>query len=251
MSTGMGKEIKNYARGPSQRLFEKAPGSAAIHLNADCCTLFFCRKRAAIRSVKGRHTRTRPHQHPQATGAPCMNLCLVSSLWPPTVPHISPSNSILGDTIKNRKEPVQAPLIAERHDESCSKGRATHTRTQPGPLLLWPLTAPHITQHHRQARAVARFGQACSQGKILVGNVTPTSDELRLDPLEFTQGERQPTARFGKRKKAAISSVSPSNKSSSISHLARSPASLRPFDLVRIDPMWPCFACRGARAKCK
>ena len=53
-----------------------------------------------------------------------------------------------------------------------------------------------------------------------------------------------------KKKDAASSTTTTSKSSSSGSHLARCPSLLHPSALVKVDPMWPCYACRASRTKC-
>lgn len=69
--------------------------------------------------------------------------------------------------------------------------------------------------------------------------------------MQSTQGQRKASIIFGKRKDVGTSSDSRSSNPGPNSHLARSPSSLPQSALVRLDPRWPCFACRASRAKCK
>lgn len=119
---------------------------------------------------------------------------------------------------------------------------------------LWGHSLPHalpLCPHRRWygPRHVVAFADARLVSTLLGKSLRPAKDSFTLMPS--TQGQRKASIIFGKRKDGGASSTSPSSNPDSNSHLARSPSSLSPSALVRIDPRWPCFACRASRAKCK
>jgi hypothetical protein len=118
----------------------------------------------------------------------------------------------------------------------------------PFPLLTAPTPGTHI--HTHRPAPVLLGSRFLSWSRQLGGCLTSRA----LGAVGEMEGSTRKTGqnRAGSAKKGSnAASSSTKGKSASASHFARPPSVLPHSALVKIDPMWPCKACRESRAKCE